>query len=1017
MIALTIGCSAAVLLSSILLYNKDINDAMLEKINVAATVAEHEIDTLKINALISAMGMANNPNVVEALTNKDREWLVRTSNALQVMSMLDYCTIFDADGTVIVRTHEPESFGENFGWVIHVKHALEGKREVFVVPGVNIRLGVSAGAPIYDRNMKIIGAVSSGFRLDSQNFSYRLKELTDCEVSIFLEDERVSTTVKTDEDENYVVGTKVSQDISEKVLSGDSYIGRIHLMGKEALVKYSPLYGANNEIVGMVSVGYYLTEEINKIFVFILRGFLITLIVAAVCIFLAGFISGSIERRLENMMKEIREADEYTQLLLNAMPVSCILWDKNFKIINCNQETLKLYDVKDAEDFNNKFFELSPEFQPDGSRSRDKVFESLDYVFREGFMRMEWQHRLLNGELLPCEITVVRIRHKNEYYAATYIRDLREHVKFLDEIDRAQEELRSALESAETANQAKTIFLAKMSHEIRTPMNSIIGFSELAKDAEIPEKTREYLESISESAEWLLKIINDILDISKIESGKMELENIPFNLHDIFAYCRSVILPKTVEKGIGLYCYAEPSIGKKMLGDPVKLRQALINLLSNAIKFTNTGTVKLLASIKKFDGNAVTVYFEVKDSGIGMTPQQITKIFEPFIQADDSITRKYGGTGLGLTITRNFIEMMGGRLSVESTPGVGSRFGFELSFEVINDISDMPVEKVTVNNLDRPNFEGEVLVCEDNIMNQRVIRENLEKVGLKPVVAENGKEGVDIVQKRLQKGEKPFDLIFMDIHMPVMDGLEAANKMTELGVTTPIVALTANIMSNDLDLYKENGISDYIGKPFTSQDLWKCLLNYFKPLSYTTIEEHQHVKDNEMLQLYLKVNFYKDNLNTFGDIMKAVNESDIKLAHRLAHTLKTNAAQIGEKKLQEAAYAAEDLFSNAKNMLAEEYDRKRIYGVLEAELEMVLGRLEALAEEAETVKKENLDAKRARELLEELKEMLVNRNPECISLIDDLRAIPGSKELTRFVEEYEFKQALEELAKLQEGKG
>jgi CheY-like chemotaxis protein len=297
-------------------------------------------------------------------------------------------------------------------------------------------------------------------------------------------------------------------------------------------------------------------------------------------------------------------------------------------------------------------------------------------------------------------------------------------------------------------------------------------------------------------------------------------------------------------------------------------------------------------------------------------------------------------------------------------------------------------------------------------MNQRVIREHLENVGIKPVVAENGKEGVDIVVKRQQKGEKPFDLIFMDIHMPIMDGLEAANKITELGITTPIVALTANIMSNDLDLYKENGISDFIGKPFMSQDLWNCLLKYLTPLSYTTIEERQHVKDNELLQLYLKVNFFKDNQTTFSDIMKAANDGDIKLAHRLAHSLKTNAAQIGEKKLQEAAYAAEEMFSNTKNMLADKKDIGRIYGVLEAELELVMGRLEALAEEAETVKKENLDAKRARELLEELKKTLVNRNPECIKLVDDLRAIPGSKELVRLVEEYEFKQALEELDKL-----
>ena len=399
------------------------------------------------------------------------------------------------------------------------------------------------------------------------------------------------------------------------------------------------------------------------------------------------------------------------------------------------------------------------------------------------------------------------------------------------ELNKSQQELTEALSAAKAANSSKSIFLANMSHEIRTPMNSIMGFSELAMDGETSERTKDYLKKIQTNIEWLLQIINDILDISKIESGKMELEHIPFDIHELFNSCRALVMPKAIEKGIMLHFYAEPSVGMRPLGDPTRLRQIFVNLLSNAIKFTHAGMVKLLSEIINTSYDSVTIHFEIKDSGIGMTPEQIEKIFEPFTQAETGTMRKYGGTGLGLAITKNIVEMMGGVLSVESTLGVGGKFSFDMVFKTIPVTENEKYEKkLLLNEIEKPTFDGEILVCEDNSMNQFVIKEHLARIGINTVIAENGKVGVDKVKERMQSGEKMFDMIFMDMHMPVMDGFEASAEIFNLNVNIPMVAMTANIMAEDLEVYKASGLPDCLSKPFTSQELWRCLLKYLKPL-------------------------------------------------------------------------------------------------------------------------------------------------------------------------------------------
>jgi len=385
-------------------------------------------------------------------------------------------------------------------------------------------------------------------------------------------------------------------------------------------------------------------------------------------------------------------------------------------------------------------------------------------------------------------------------------------------------------DAIKSASKAKTAFIANMSHEIRTPMNSIIGFSELALDDAAP-RTKIYLNRIIENANWLLQIVNDMLDISKIESGKMELEHIPFDLNDLFEQCQRMVMPRAIEKGIKLFFYAEPQTENKLLiGDPIRLRQIFVNLLSNAVKFTNVGMVRVSAFCKETANKSTTLNFEIHDSGIGMTKEQLDRIFEPFMQADTSITRKYGGTGLGLPITRSILEMMGSELVVSSVKGVGSKFSFEITFETMEGVRNISA-KTPLQGFTQPKFEGEILVCEDNEMNQLVISEHLARIGLKTYIAKNGLIGVTMVKDRIDKNEKPFDLILMDIHMPIMDGLDAADKIISLETATPIIAMTANIMTNDMETYQERGMIDCIGKPFTSQELWSCLLKYLEPVN------------------------------------------------------------------------------------------------------------------------------------------------------------------------------------------
>jgi len=722
--------------------------------------------------------------------------------------------------------------------------------------------------------------------------------------------------------------------------------------GEKILVKYPIKDTISSEIIGSINIHYNL-DNFHQSFEKIrskIRNYLVFLGLLFIAI---AFYTRHLLKPFSQIAQKVKNYQVGTELDFSSIKVeretAAIINAFESMLLTIGEHTLLLERYKQSVDesaivakidLNTVITYVNDEFSRLSGYSREEligikyntifhqdveknIFEELSNTLDS---KQIWRgtiiHNHKDGTPFYVKTTIVPILDKNH--------NLIEYVSISSDIT----ELEKTRKDVEMAAKVKGEFLANMSHEIRTPMNGILGFTKLLQDTSLDKKQQEYLDIIDGSTNSLLGIINDILDISKLESGKFELDVTQVNPFIEFKKTASLFMAKAKEKNITFKVIVDPKVSKCISIDLLRIQQIVSNLISNAIKFTPIeGNITLYIKYIDTLNDKMKIRIGVKDSGIGIPKDKQQQIFEAFSQADSSTTRQFGGTGLGLSISAHLVSLMDGMLNVESLEGLGSDFFFEIPVDIceskhskenpsleLNIVQDMDSRKKT--------YKGDVLIAEDNLVNQILIKEILSGFNIEPLIVSNGEEAVESALKM------SFDLILMDINMPVMDGVEALNILKGQNVKTPIVALTANAMAEDKENLLKKGFDNYLSKPIVLDNLNKVLDKYLTHSNSEIKNEEEAIITNkkqsepqmqEESKKHVDVKFIEEELNIPKEVInmlleayleecesqmqalqKSIDELDFKTIAFAAHSIKGASANLRITSIEETSKIIED---------------------------------------------------------------------------------------------------------------
>ncbi|NDV61125.1 response regulator [Puniceicoccales bacterium CK1056] len=568
--------------------------------------------------------------------------------------------------------------------------------------------------------------------------------------------------------------------------------------------------------LSLVAIGLYLYAGRDSEFV-IYGGLILGGIFGITGCYAGYFVSNRIpeaEAELDRSGSSLRHSRQHLMFILRETPLAYIEWNLEFRVVTWNKAAEKIFGYTAKEAIGRHAMELIvPE----------SIKEHVDEIWQRN-LRDEGGQKSLNenirkdGSLITCQWnnTIIKNPKGRILAVASLVNDVTASIK-------TQETMRIAMEEAQKATRAKTEFLANMSHEIRTPMNGVIGLTELLLESELDAQQRSYLEVIRSSGEMLLTIINDILDLSKIESGKLILSDRSFNIAECLQSSFALFSHNMKKKGLTGRIELDDSLPETVSGDPVRLRQIIYNLVNNAVKFTESGTVSLKAWTEPVTSVRLKLFVSVEDTGMGIAPDRLDSIFDPFSQEDTSPTRLHGGTGLGLTICKRLCSLMRGKIQIDTTSPSGSRFTFYVELQKAPNVRVKEREEQNATDSENPALVNSrsILIVEDNSVNRLVTKRILRSLGYESATVTNGLEALDYLESH------PCELIFMDLQMPVMDGFTATQRIRDKYGTEPqIIALTASAVEGDRERCLAAGMDDYLPKPINRKAIESVLAKY-----------------------------------------------------------------------------------------------------------------------------------------------------------------------------------------------